>query len=209
MAANYLSRNYFQEMKPFLLLLILNLMALAASAQIDYVLLQKRDRTIQRYYAGYNIDVYTKQDQYISGIVDKCRNDSIFIKVGSKEVIPTGFGGGRVEWVTKGYIGIHINDIAIIPKKSRLTWASVGNMALKVVVLAGCIWGVNSIHTDYKAAYVIGYTGTILTSVLISQVNIFHNRKPAGYHIGKKFKLKYVNLTNKAPMPAAGSAADQ
>jgi hypothetical protein len=182
-------------MKPLVLLLIFNLITIASFSQIDYVVLQKRDRTIERYYAGNNIEVYTKQDQYISGIIDKCRNDSIFIIVGSKEVVPTGFGGGKLQWVTKGYIGISVDDIAIIPKHGRVTWAGVGNTALKVIVLVGCIWGVNSIHTDYKAAYAIGYGATIVAGLLMSQMTIFHSKKPPGYHIGKKFKLKYINLT--------------
>lgn len=157
--------------------------------------MKKHDRTIERYYSGTSIHIYTTYDQFIDGIVDKCRNDSIYIKVQSEELVPTAFGS-RKELVNWGYIGVALKEIAIIPHK-RLSLASVGNTAVGLVVLAGGIIGINSIHTTEKGDYAIGYVASAGLGLLLSQLHFFKQRKPTGYTIGKKYTLQYIKISDK------------
>lgn len=170
-------------------------LTMQAFAQQDFVLLKKGDRTVERYYKGMSISVYTTYGQLISGIVDKCRHDTIYITEQSKELVPTMYGA-KNDIVNLGYIGVAINEIAIIPHK-HLTWAAVGNTAVKLAVLAGCLVGVNSIHTTEKGDYAIGYGASIVVGFLVSQLTFFKNRVPPGYKIGRKYRLQYVDMTVK------------
>ncbi|RFM30271.1 hypothetical protein [Deminuibacter soli] len=180
-------------MKNCLLIVLLGFVAQRACAQEDFVLLKKGDRTIERYYSGSNIYIYTTYDQYLKGIVDKCRNDSIFIKVQSTEMVPTMYGS-KPELINWGTTGVALKEIAIVPHK-RISMASVGNTLVGAAFIAGGIIGINSIHTTEKGDYAIAYFATAGLGFLVSQIHFFKQRKPLGYTIGKKYHLEYVNMT--------------
>jgi hypothetical protein len=177
-------------MKCFFSLLTI-LIAHSTFAQLDFVTLKKGDRTIARFYKGTPIRIYTTYDMDIDGVVDQCRNDSIFITTQEQRLSANGL---RWEKVNVGYIGVALREVAVVPHK-RITATAVANTGVKLAILAGCLIGINSINADYKTGYVIGYVSTIAVGYLLSRITIFKHRGPAGYKIGRKFHLEYVKLT--------------
>ena len=58
----------------------------------DFLLLKKKDKTIQSYYPGSNIEFTTVNNIYRNGVITILHNDSIFIKEFLIRQLPTTLG---------------------------------------------------------------------------------------------------------------------
>lgn len=165
-------------------------------AQNDFIVLQKKGRTIQRYFAGNNISFYTNEGFLITGNIKKCVHDSLFIDIPITMDIHTIFG---IVPDTTGftYYKININKIAMIPAK-RMCAAAFGNTAIRAGVLIGSIFLANKIDfpDNQNATYALQFFMTAAINVGMAFVKPFNTNKPTGYTIGHKYKLVFMHVSN-------------
>ncbi len=165
-------------------------------AQQDFIILQKKGRTIERYFPGNSISFYTNEGSLISGILKKCRNDSLFIDIPVTTSIQTMFG---VVLDTTGYnyYKTNLKNVANIPAK-RLTAAKVGNIAVKAGVLVGSIFLANKIdiNGNSNATYAVQILSAAAINVAMAFVTPFHSHSPEGYAVGRKYKLIFMQVSN-------------
>ena len=179
-------------MKAVLLLLCLQI-TLHAFAQNDFVVLKKRGITIERFYGGSPIKVYTKDDYLFEGWVSKCFHDTIRIHLGYMGLVGKGFGT-TIDSVFTGYADVPLKDITIIPSK-RLTTAQIGNFLIKLGIIAGGVMGINQLNISAPGIYLAQFGAAIALNFASNLIHPFRNSKPPGYHLGKKFTLAYIDLS--------------
>ena len=154
---------------PFFLLITV----IAAHAQTDIMVLEKRGHTIITYSAGMSITIETVYHQWIDGTITALRNDSVFVD-GSpfhyKEI-----GGLRVDRKT-----FHNRGVGVF-----MMTAGAGVLALGAV---------NGLYRGDKAN--TWYTPTsYITAGTLLVVGYLLTIKPKNtYQLGKKYSLEYVKL---------------
>lgn len=168
----------------------------SAFAQNDFVVLQKKGRTIERYFAGNNISLYTNDGFMVSGNIKKCVQDTLFLEIPITREIPTIFG---IALDTTGYTSykMPIGQIGLIPA-ARLSGAKVGNLVVRAGILIGSIFLVNKIHVSENpnANYAIQFFSAVAVNIGMGFVRPFGKGKPTGYHIGKKYQLVMLKVSN-------------
>jgi len=179
-------------MKAVLLLLCLQI-TLESFAQNDFVVLKKRGITIDRFYIGSPIHVYTKDDYLFEGWVSKCFHDTIRIHLGYMGLVGKGFGT-TIDSVFTGYADVPVKDITLIPAK-RITGAQIGNFLIKLGLIAGGVIGVNQLNISAPGIYLAQFGAAIVLNFAVNLIHPFRDSKPSGYHLGKKFTLAYIDLT--------------
>ncbi|MEJ7586933.1 MAG: hypothetical protein WKI04_05165 [Ferruginibacter sp.] len=103
-----------------LLPLLLVLFSYGAFGQAsDVLLLKKKNKTIKRYFAGSDIDITTTTGAYISGYINKIKNDSLFLKVFVIRQMPTQLGVYVLDTVTTYYYKYHYNQVKAIGKSGK------------------------------------------------------------------------------------------
>lgn len=165
----------------------------AADAQQDFVLLKKNGYTINRFYAGKPISIYTKNNILYKGFVDKCKHDSIFIKVGYTGLVAAGFGS-KLDTIIVGYVAVPIHDISLIPAK-KISAADVGNVVFKMGFIAAGLSVVNQFNINEPLIYLVQFTSAIAINIGAGFIKPFHKKRPKGYVIGKKYTLEYIDLS--------------
>ncbi|MFL9481863.1 hypothetical protein ACI6Q2_03735 [Chitinophagaceae bacterium LWZ2-11] len=179
-------------MKPAILLLLLAVTSICYS-QNDFVVLQKRDMNIMRFYTGAPISFYTNEMVPIQGWVSKCIHDSIYVRIGYMGLVARGFGT-TIDTIITAKGGFALSEIKLIAKK-RLSAADVGNTIVKLVLLGVSVVAVNNLNIEPPTSYLVDFAAGIGISFGISALNIFP-RRPTGYHIGKKYKLVFIHISN-------------
>ena len=179
-------------MKAALTILLL-ILSFHLFAQNDFVVLKKNGITIERYYKGAPIHVYSSENFLYEGFVSKCFNDTIKIHLGYIGLKAKGFGT-TIDTIFTGYVNIAIKDIVMIPKH-RTTFADIGNLVFKIGVIAGGIVGVSQINIEPPTIYLAQFLSAALLNFVAGVVKPFHHNKLTGYYLGKKYTLEYINLT--------------
>lgn len=181
----------------FGLLVITICCILQLKAQSNYVVLKKRNIPIKRYYAGSFIQFYSAENYLIEGFIRYCKNDSIFIKLGSVQLVGSGFGT-KIDTLYYGFYQTHINDVKLIPN-NNISAASVGNFIFKLGVLGGAIVAVNNIDMQPNIRNAVQYLSVGLINILVAKATLFKRKRPNGYLLGKKYKLSYISVSDPLP----------
>ncbi|MBS1731452.1 MAG: hypothetical protein JSS67_11865 [Bacteroidetes bacterium] len=182
-------------MKIFFTILLISYLQ-PSFAQQDFMILQKRGKTINRFFPGNSISFYTTDGFLISGILKKCQHDSIFMDIPVTNSIQTLFGN-VLDTTGYNYYKTNIKNIGIFPAK-RFTAAKAGNLLVKAGVLVSSIFLINKINIDNNpnASYAVGILSAAAINVAMAFITPFHDRLPQGYKIGKKYKLIFMNVSN-------------
>lgn len=178
----------------FGLLVITICCVLQLQAQSNYVILKKRNIPIKRYYAGSFIQFYAAENYLIEGFIRYCKNDSIFIRLGSVQLVGSGFGT-TVDTVYYGFFQTHIHDIQLIPN-NNISAASVGNFVFKLGILAGAIVAVNNLDIQPNIRNAVQYLSVGLINIIVAKATLFKKKRPSGYLLGKKYRLNYVSISD-------------
>jgi hypothetical protein len=179
-------------MKPVLLFIPL-FFYIHAYCQNDFVALQRHNRNIKHYFKGSRIQFFTQQNVLVEGYITKCINDSIYLHLGYMGVVPTAFGA-KEDTIFRGYDGYSLKEIKLIPAK-RFSAANAANLVVKMGLIGGGIVAVNNLNINQPYNYLVEFFSAIAINFGVSFINIFKN-KPTGYHIGKRYTLKYIRISN-------------
>lgn len=179
-------------MKWLFITLSLLLLALAAQSQNGYLMLKKKNTIHQRYYRGSAIAFYNIHGYLIEGFITKFTKDSLYIHLGSKQLVYTAFGT-TIDTVHKAHYSVHVNEIKLIPA-NRFTLAKAGNILVKITTLAGAVVALNNIQAEQDVKNLIQVTSVGIIGLIIAKVNVFNTSKPTGYRIGKKYTLEIISF---------------
>lgn len=174
------------------LLLVAVLFSCALFAQSNFVVLKKRGMPVERYYKGSHMQFYTVENYLIEGFVRYCKNDSIFLRLGTVTLVPSAFGS-KIDTVYYGFYQVHIKDITLIPN-NNISAASIGNFLFKIGLLAGGIVLGNNINAQPAIRNVIQYTSVTAINIIVAQATLFKRKKASGYKLGKKYRLHFINI---------------
>jgi hypothetical protein len=176
-----------------ILIILLLIFSVQVFSQNDFVVLKKKGITIERYFKGAPIHVYSNENFLYEGFVSKCFNDTIRIHLGYIGLVAKGFGT-TIDTIFTGYANIAVKNIVLIPKK-RTTIADIGNLAFKIGIIAGGIIGVSQIQIEPPTIYLAQFASAAVLNFVAGVVKPFRHNKLTGYYLGKKYTLEYINLT--------------
>lgn len=174
------------------LLFVAVLFSTTLFAQSNFVVLKKRSMPIERFYKGSHMQFYTVENYLIEGFVRYCKNDSVFLRLGTVTLVSGGFGT-KIDTVYYGFYQVHIKDIVLIPS-NNISAASIGNFLFKLGLLAGGIVAGNNINLQPNIRNIVQYTSVVGINIIVAQATLFKRKRVSGYKLGKKYKLHFVNI---------------
>ncbi|MES1223063.1 MAG: hypothetical protein ABUT20_46650 [Bacteroidota bacterium] len=183
-------------MKPVLpLCLFISAVSLAQSP--DFMMLKKHNKTVETFYAGSNIDFTTTSGAYINGVINKLKNDTLYIQEFITRYLPTTFGTYIIDTAGSYHYQFHYNQIAAIGKKENKGFNTKGSGAAllgggTVIALAsGVVYLVD--RKKFSAPLLIASTALATAGYFMAKGG------SKGMTIGKKYKLVYMNMHANQP----------
>lgn len=178
-------------MKLFLpVLLMFSTASFAQSA--DFIILKKRGKTVQTFYAGTNIAFTTTTGAFIDARINRIKNDTLYLQQFIINYQPTTFGTYIVDTVGSYRYQYHYNQIAAFGRKEKTGFNTRGSGAALLgggVVLAlasGVVYLVD--RKNFSAPLLIA-------SVALGGIGYLLSKgKSSGMVVGKKYKLVYISV---------------
>jgi hypothetical protein len=183
-------------MKSFLpILLFISTTSFSQSA--DFIQLKKNNKTIITYYSGMNIAFTTESGAYMDVLINGISNDTLYVQEFIIRYLPTNIGTYIIDTVGSYHYKYHCNQIAAIGQKERTNFNVKGSGA---ALLGGGILLTLASGVIYVADREKFSAPLLLTSVGLGTLGYFMakgKKHGGGMIIGKKYKLVYVNMSNK------------
>jgi hypothetical protein len=192
-------------MKKLTLCIILFINSLAVPAQNNFLVLKKKDRSIQHFQKGSQITFQLKNQEWLQGIITKVENDSFYF---TKQIVV--YSGMRVD--TVHFSGYHfaLSDVYAMPKKGVQIDYLKG--AFRINMSAGHIhwywiksgWIFRTGAAGYAALNVansivkndFSFTGSrlgVAAGVYLFGV-LLHELYTYRFKLGRKYRLEMVNI---------------
>ena len=171
-----------------LLLPILLLISTASFSQsADFIQLKKNNKLVTTFYSGMNISLTAQSGANITALINGIQNDTIYLQ--EFIIIVDTVGSYRYKY--------HYNQVAAIGKKEKTNFNTKGSGAAlfgggALLTLAS---GVVYVADRKKFSLPL-----LLTSVGLGTIGYFMakgKKGGSGMVIGKKYKLVYMNMSNK------------
>jgi hypothetical protein len=186
--------------KLLLLLFMTPFILLAQEGPCDIMLLRKRKKTVQKYYAGSNILFYTKEGQAISGNIDCIKNDSIFLTQQTVRRFQTAEGGIRFDTSQKYKLMFSLANIGSFPSGKQRGKNLLTDGTLLMLGGAGYLV-LNLVNTTRQGEPPFGEDNLpkVLASAGAMVVGFLLKRAwPAKSTIGKKYEIQVLKSTQNA-----------
>ncbi len=183
-------------MKPILPILLL-VTTSSFSQSADFIQLKKNNKLVSTFYIGMNISLTAESGANINALINGINNDTLYLQEFIIRYLPTTFGTYIVDTVGSYRYKYHYKQIAAIGKKEKTNFNTKGSGAALVGggVLLTLASGVIYIADKEKFS-----TPLLLTSVGLGTLGYFMAKGKKGGNgmvIGKKYKLVYMNMSNK------------
>ncbi|MFZ1304725.1 MAG: hypothetical protein WAR80_02725 [Ferruginibacter sp.] len=181
-----------------LLLPILLLVSVTSFSQsADFIQLKKNNKLITTFYSGMNISLTAQSGATITAFINGIQNDTLYLQEFIIRYLPTNFGTYIIDTVGSYRYKYHYNQVAVIGKKEKTNFNMKGSGAAlfsggALITLAS---GVVYVADREKFSLPL-----LLTSVGLGTLGylIAKGKKGgSGLVIGKKYKLVYMNMSNK------------
>ncbi|MDI9366345.1 MAG: hypothetical protein QM541_15415 [Flavobacterium sp.] len=173
-----------------LLLLLFTTIYIQTNAQQGFVVLRKRNQTIQTFFPTSYIRLQLSNMQWIEGRIKLIKEDSLFIDLMAIRQVANYFGLPTVDTLRFGMFKIHLNEIYALPKTyDRLAFitngtvlqiGSAGYMGLNIINGIGKNDPIFSTNNGTRLGIAAGIfaIGTLL-----------HRTHKDTYILGKKYQL--------------------
>jgi len=174
-------------------MLLLSTGSFAQSA--DFLILKKKDKTVQRFFAGDNIAFMTKTGAYVDARINQMKDDTLFLQQFVVQQLPTTFGGYILDTVGSYHYKYHYNQISAFgaAKKHGFDWKGSGGALLGGGALLTLGSGIVYLADRQKFSAPL-----LIAAVGLGTVGYFLAKGGnKGMVIGKKYQLEYVNMQNK------------
>ncbi|MCP9752946.1 hypothetical protein [Ferruginibacter sp. HRS2-29] len=156
----------------------------------DFIMLKKRNRTVQNFFAGSNIEFMTTNGAYRNGLINKIKHDSIFIQEFIVQRIPTTIGTFILDTVGSFRYAYDYRQIRSFGKEQKNFNVSGSGAAL----LGGGILLTLASGVIYLADREKFSGGLMATSAGLATAGYFMSKSGSkGIVIGKKgYRLQYM-----------------
>lgn len=181
-----------------LLLPILLFISVASFSQsADFIQLKKNNKLINTFYSGMNISLTAESGANINALINGIQNDTLYLREFIIRYLPTSFGTYIIDTVGSYRYKYHYNQVAAIGKKEKSNFNMKGSGAALFSggVLITLASGVVYVADSKKFSLPL-----LLTSVGLGTLGFFMakgKKGGSGMVIGKKYKLVYMNMSNK------------
>jgi hypothetical protein len=182
-----------------LLPLLLLVSAVSYSQQADFIQLKKKDKTVITFYSGMNISFIAQSGSGITALINGIQNDTLYLQEFIIRYLPTNFGTYIVDTAGSYRYKYHYNQVAAIVKKERTNFNVKGSGA--ALLGGGALLALSS-GVVYVADREKFSAPLLLSSVGLGTLGYFMAKGKKGGNImsiGKKYRLVYINMSNKQP----------
>ena len=181
----------------FLLPILLFIQVASFAQSADFILLKKKNKTIETFYSGGNIAFTTDRGSFINATINGIKNDTLFLQEFIIRYQPTTIGTYIIDTLGSYHYTYHYNQVAAIGRRERTNFNTRGSGAALLVggVVLTLASGVVYIADRSKFSAPL-----LLASVGLGTIGYFmaKGRKNGGAMvIGKKYRLVYMNMSNK------------
>ncbi|MFM2327170.1 MAG: hypothetical protein RIR31_1372 [Bacteroidota bacterium] len=167
----------------------------AYSQSADFIMLKKKNKTIQAIYAGSNIAFTTVSGSNINAHINGIKNDTLLLQEYITQYLPTTIGTYIVDTVGSYRYKFHYNQIKLIGKTHKKGFNTKGSGAslfgggVLLTLASGVVFLVD--RDKFSAPLLI-------TSAALATAGYFMAKGgSSGLLIGKKYKLVYMDMSNK------------
>ncbi|MGG9963882.1 hypothetical protein [Ferruginibacter sp. SUN106] len=175
---------------PFLLLLSVSCSAQSA----DFIIVKKRNKTLQTIYAGNDIAFTTTSGAYIKAYINGIKNDTLFLQEFVINYLPTTFGTYILDTAGSFRYKFHYNQVKALGyfKKKGFDSKGSGASLFGGGVLLTLASGVVYIADRKKFSAPL-----LIASATLGTLGYFWAKSGgSGLVIGKKYKLVYMDMSN-------------
>jgi hypothetical protein len=181
----------------FILPLLLSFTLSAYSQSADFIMVQKKGKTIQTIYAGTNIAFTTTSGAYINALINGIKNDTLFLQEFIIQYMPTTIGTYIIDTAGSYRYKFHYNQIAALGRKAKrgFNTKSSGASLFGGGVLLTIGSGVVYLADREKFSAPI-----LIASAALGTLGYFMAKGGSNSTaIGKKYKLVYMDMSNNKP----------
>lgn len=181
----------------FLLPILLLISAGSFAQTADFIMLKKKDRTIQAFYSGSNISLTTRSGAFINATINGIKNDTLYLQEFIIRYQPTTIGTYIIDTVGSYHYKYHYNQIAAIGRKEKTNFNNRGSGA---ALLGGGVVLTIASGVVYLADRSRFSLPLLIASAGLGTLGYFwaKGKKNGGAMvIGRKYRLVYMNMSNK------------
>lgn len=184
------------------LTILLLVMASTAFSQVsDFITVKKRNnRTLASYFPGSVIACETVYKNYISGIVQAVRNDSVFVRQYDIRAVPNQWGVASVDTLGSNVTGIHYKDIESVVLRKRESFGFIKNGTILIVGGVGYAL-LNLINGKYLKQSITGTKNlqSLRIALGVAGAGLLLNRLHAfNEHNHKRYRIAYIRMQGPA-----------
>lgn len=179
----------------FVQLLILAVSLTSYSQSADFIVLKKKNKTIQAFYSGYNISLTTVSGAYINAHINGIKNDSLFLQEYIIRYLPTTLGTYIKDTAGSYRYSFHYNQIKAIGRSLKRGFNTKGSGAslfgggVLLTLASGVVYLADRKNFSLPLLIASASLGTI--GYLLATGG------KEGYNIGNKYSLVYMDMSNK------------
>ena len=181
---------------PFFLI-FLQLSFVSFSQTSDFLVLKKKDRTIQTFFPGSHIKFQLDNGQWLEGPIIKIINDSIFIEQQKEQGYLTIWGTPAYQLLNLGVLKFHFKEIVALPYKEKhvsiidngVLFQAAGGVYILLNIANSIIQ-----HDPFFAAQNLTNVAVAAGVFLVGKVLQWSH--PSQITIGKKYQLQIIHLTD-------------
>ena len=173
-------------------LLLLSISSFSQTA--DFILLKKRNKTIDKFFSGGEISFTSESGAFINAHINGIKNDTIYLQEFIIQRIPTTIGTYIIDTVGSYRYKYHYKQIAAIGRKEKTNFNTRGSGAalfgggLLITLASGVVFLVD--REKFSAPL-------LLASVGLGTLGYFMAKGgKRGILIGKKYQLVYMDMSN-------------
>jgi hypothetical protein len=182
----------------FLLPILLLLPAASVCQQADFIILKKKNKTVETFYSGTHISFTAKSGAYFNNVlINGIKDDTLYIQEFITRYALTTFGAYIIDTLGSNHYKYHYNQVMAIGRKEKTNFNTKGSGA---ALLGGAVVLTLASGVVYIADRSKFSAPLLVASVGLGTLGYFmaKGRKNGGAMlIGKKYRLVYMNMSNK------------
>jgi hypothetical protein len=164
------------------------------SQSADFILIKKKNKTLQTYFAGREIAFTTTSGSYINAHINGIKNDTLYLQEFLVQRLPTTIGTYILDTMGSYHYKFHYNQIAVVGKNEKKGFNRGGSGAS---LFGGGILLTLASGVVYIADRKNFSRPLLLAAVGLGGFGYFLLRTGGkGMVIGKPYKLEYINMSN-------------
>jgi hypothetical protein len=163
----------------------------------DFIILKKKNKTIETFYSGGNISFTAESGAFINAQINGIKEDTLYLQEFIVRYLPTTFGTYIIDTAGSYHYKYHYRQIAAIGKKEKTNFNVKGSGAAllgggAVLALASGVVYIAD-RKKFSAPLLIASVGLGTLGYFMAKGKKSGN----GMLIGKKYRLVYMNMSNK------------